>query len=393
LKKPLRIVAAALMILTGVGFVLTVYATLLTNKDAAERDFISYWAAGQLLVRGQGPYDFQAVGRLEHAAGRDPAEPLLIMRNPPVAFALVLPLGFAGPKIALIVWLAFLMGVLSLSVWLLGQLNGRSDEGIHLLGYAFAPALVCLMAGQFGIFMLLGVVVFLYLQPTRPLLAGAALSLLALKPHYFLPFGVALLLWSVTSRSYRVLAGFCMLVATSCAVAYRLDPHAWAQYAQMVHFGGALNEIIPELSVQLRLVICPRAVWIQFVPEAAACLWAVWYFLTRRFRWSWKEHGLLLLLVGAVCTPYGWFFDESVLFPAVLAGMYRAIDSKRPLWPVIVFCAAALVESLAGVQVISRYYLWTTPAWLCWYLYATGRLSLRAKPAWTSGKPDCAQSS
>ena len=375
MKKSARVLGALLIVLAGVCLVLAVYIAVLTDKDAAERDFISYWAAGQLLVHGQNPYDFQAVRKLELAAGRDPTELLLMMRNPPTAFFLALPLGFAGPKTSLIIWLAVLMGILSLAIFLVWRLNGSPDSRFHLLGYAFAPALACLMAGQFGIVMLLGVALFLSLHRTRPFLAGAALSLCSLKPHYFLLFGVALLLWSGTTRSWRILAGFCSAIAAMCALAYVLDPHAWGQYAQMMQAGGALNEVIPELSAELRLFIDPRAVWIQFFPECAACIWAVWYFWSRRSCWNWMEHGMVLLLVGALCTPFGWFFDESVLFPAVMAGIYRAIELRRPIWPLAVIAGAALVELLMNVQVVSRSYLWTTPAWLGWYLYATGKFS------------------
>jgi hypothetical protein len=369
-----RVILATLITLAGVCVVLIVLSVALSDRDAAERDFISYWAAGQLLVHGQNPYDFEAVRKLELNAGRDPAEPLLMMRNPPVSFWLAAPFGFAGPKVTLIVWLIVLIGVLSIAILLVWRLNGRPDSRFHLLGYAFAPVLACMMAGQFGIVMLLGIAVFLYLHRTRPFLAGAALSLCALKPHYFLPFGAALVLWSVTTRCFRIVAGFCAAVAASCVFAYVLDPHAWGQYAQMMQAGGALNEVIPDLSAELRLLIAPRVVWIEFVPEAAACVWAVWYFWTRRSRWIWTEHGLLLLLVGAVCTPYGWFFDESVLFPVILAGLYEAIDAHRSVWPLVVFAGAALAELLSGAEIISRFYLWTTPAWLAWYLYATGRL-------------------
>jgi hypothetical protein len=44
-----------------------------------------------------------------------------------------------------------------------------------------------------------------------------------------------------------------------------------------------------------------------------------------------------------------------------------------------VFAGVALIEVLASVQITSPYYLWTTPAWLAWYLYATGRIGASAK--------------
>lgn len=380
-RSRLRVLAASLIVFAGLCLVLTVYSIGISDENVAERDFISYWVAGQLLVHGQNPYDFQAVKKLELGAGRDPAKPLLIMRNPPVAFFLVLPFGFAGPKATLIVWLVVLLGVLSLAILLIWRLNGKPDSRFHLLGYFFAPALACLMAGQFGIVMLLGVVLFLYLHRSQPLLAGAALSLCLLKPHYFLPFAVALLLWLVTTKSYRILMGFCAAVAAICALAYGVDHHAWGQYSQMMKARDVLNEVTPELSAQLRLLIDPRAAWIQFVPETAAFIWAVYHFWSRRSTWNWMEHGLMLLLVGALCTPYGWFFDESVLLPAILTALYRAIESRRSVWPLAVIAGAALVEQQMNVQIISRYYLWTTPAWLCWYLYGTGKFSRQTAAA------------
>ena len=80
-----RAFAPALIIAAGLGFIIGIYVIGLSDKNAAARDFISYWAAGQQLAHGANPYDFLAVRSLELRAGRDPGEPLLMMRNPPVA--------------------------------------------------------------------------------------------------------------------------------------------------------------------------------------------------------------------------------------------------------------------------------------------------------------------
>jgi Glycosyltransferase family 87 len=380
LKKSVRVFLAAAIVSAGVCFVLALYTLGLNDKNAAGRDFISYWATGQLLVHGGNPYDFQAVRSLELAEGRDPAEPLLMMRNPPMAFFLALPLGLVSPKTGLILWLFVLLGGLSLSILLIWILNGRPDSRYHLLGYLFAPAIACFQAGQFGIFLLLGFVLFLYFHRTQPYLAGAALLLCSLKPHLFFPFCAALLLWSLTRANFRILAGFAAALLASCALSYALDKNAWTQYSFMMRAGGALNEVVPELSAYLRLLIHPQAVWLQFAPEACACLWAVWYFWTRRERWDWLDHGLLVLLVAAVCTPFGWLTDESLQLPAVLTGVYCALSARRslwPLWPLAVVAGAALIELFCKVQIITPYYLWTAPAWLCWYLFATGRFGKR----------------
>jgi hypothetical protein len=382
LKKPLRVFLVVLMVLGGAGAVLVAYVIGINDKSAAESDFISYWAAGQLLVQGQNPYDAQAVRALETRAGRDPAEPVLIMRNPPVAFFMAAPLGFVRPKTGVIIWQFVLLGALAAASFLIWKLNGRPDSLLNFFGFGFAPALACLMAGQCGILLLLGIALFLYFYRERPLGAGGALLLCALKPHFFVLFGAALLLWCLTTKGgLRILVGFGVAIAGGSALAYSLDPQAWSQYSQMVRTGGALNEVVPKLSAELRLLIDPHAAWIQFAPEAAACAWAVWYFWTRRAVWDWMDHGLILLLVGAVCTPYGFLPDESLLLPAMLAGVFWAMRLHRPLWPLAVIAGGALVELMMGATIVSRLYLWTTPAWLCWYLYATGRFSVRAREA------------
>jgi hypothetical protein len=374
LKKRLRALLAMAMVVGGVAVVLAVYLGGISDSSAAESDFISYWAAGHLLAEGQSPYDFQSVRALEIAAGRNPSEPVLMMRNPPIAFFIALPFGRIGPKTGVIIWQFVLLAALGLASFVLWRINGSPDSLFNFLGFGFAPALACLMAGQCGILLLLGVALFLLLYRNRPFLAGVALFLCALKPHFFVPFGIALFLWCVTTKNgTRILAGFGMAVAASCAMAGVLDPRAWSQYSEMVRTGGALNEVVPKLSAELRLFVHPHAVWIQFVPEAAACVWTIWYFWSRRTSWNWMDHGMVLLLVGAIVTPYGFLPDESLLLPAILAGVFRGMELHRSLWPLAVIAGAALAELILGATIVSQDYLWTTPAWLCWYLYATGR--------------------
>ena len=86
--NPLRIAAAGCLAVVGVSILVFIART----NNASQRDFISYWAAGQQLVHGANPYDGDAVLRIESRVGFDRVEPL-IMRNPPLAFLLAWPLG------------------------------------------------------------------------------------------------------------------------------------------------------------------------------------------------------------------------------------------------------------------------------------------------------------
>jgi hypothetical protein len=386
--SPLRVVAASCIVVAGFFLVAGILFFGLSNKSAANRDFIEYWAAGQQLVHGANPYDGAAVLRLERAVEFDGNKPKITF-SPPVAFFLVLPLGFVSAKTGVILWSLALLSCISISNWILWILNGRPSSRYHLLGYLFAPVLACQMAGQLGTFLLLGVVLFLYFHKSQPYLAGAALLPFVLKPHLFLPFAIVLLLWAIDRKAYRILAGFAATLLASCALTLYFDIHLWSQYSQMLSTTGVLDAFVPTLSAMFRLLVDRNAVWLQFLPEAAGCVWAIWYFWTRRSWWNWTDQGLLLLLISTACTPYSWFSDEAILLPAVLAALYRVVDSGRSLLPLGLITGVALIEVLAVVKMTSPFYLWTVPAWLAWYLYAGRTTALQ--PSKSHNSPPVAE--
>ena len=370
-QSPARRLAAAVIVALGACFVLGIYALTIDDRNATGRDYIQYWAAEQQLAHHQNPYDINAIYALEKSRGLEEDSPKVTF-SPPVAFELALPLGYMGAKNGLLLWLAELLACTGLALWVLWRMHGRPGSRLHVLVFGFPPVLACLMAGQLGIFFLLGVALFLWLHKTRPLLAGAMLLPCALKPHLFLPCVLALVLWSARKRSFAVIGGFVCALAASCGLTLAMDPRAWQQYFEMMRSTRVLDVFIPTVGVAMRFAIDPAAHWIEFVPEALACAWAAWFYATRRERWEWGREGLLLLLVGAVAAPYSFFSDQAVLFPAVLAGMY-AVAAARDMvaWVLLgLMVAGGLVGLVAAIQLPSPFYLWTAPAWLGWYVYA-----------------------
>ena len=365
-----RSFAVAGIVAGGLCLLTAIFSLSFTGQDAAARDFIGYWAAGQQIVHGQNPYDAGEVLRLEKAVGLGNLQ-IKITPSPPLGLALVIPLGFLSAKSGLVFWSVTQLICLSIALWIVWLLEGRPSSRIHLFGYLFPPALACLMAGQLGIFCLLGVSVFLLWHERRPFYAGAALLPLTLKPHLFFAAALVLLCWVVWRRSPRILAGLVAAMAASFAVVLLFDREAWAQYIAMMHSNLIQDRFAPTLSAYLRLYLAREMVWVEYFPAAMACGWALWYFWSRRERWSWMDHGLLVLLLSVMCAPYAWLTDEAVLLPAVLVGVYRAIEVRRSLIPIAIFGAAALIELYGNVRITSWYYTWTTPAWLAWYLYAT----------------------
>jgi hypothetical protein len=362
-KSPWRMITAACMLAIGV----CILAFAMSGSNAANRDFICYWAAGHQLVHHRNPYDGPAVLRLERTAGFTDSRPFF-MRTPPTAFFMAWPLGFVGARLGAVLWSLALVAALMTSIRLLWMMHGRPADRLHLVGYCFAPVLACLLAGQIGIFLLLGVVLLLRLHQTWPMFAGASLMLCALKPHLFLPFAVALCAWTIRRRAYRLLIGAAGAMAAALCLGFLLDLAAWRHYAAMAAQARLQDEFIPTLSLMFRLAVHRHAAWLQFLPAFGACIWTLWHFWKKREQWDWLDHGSMLLLVSVMVAPYAWFTDETVVLPAILAGLYRASNSGRSLLPFGFIGGIAMVEVLAGVNFNSGFYVWTAPAWLSLWL-------------------------
>jgi hypothetical protein len=160
-----------------------------------------------------------------------------------------------------------------------------------------------------------------------------------------------------------------LLVSTG--IAFVLDPSAWAQYHRMMSASRYDKLPIPCLSIVLRRSISPDTMWLQYLPAAIACIWALGYFWRRRREWDWLEHGSPLILVSVLAAPYTWLIDQAVLMPAVLHGVYQT--RSRSLLALLASISAILeIAPLRGLALLhSPFYIWTAPAFLAWYLVAT----------------------
>ena len=360
--------------LTAIAYALAILYTVLflcllpfDRQTVARRDFIVYWATGQQLVHHGNPYDPAALNQIEHNAGFS-SSASYYMRNAPWALTLALPLGFVGPMAASLPWSLLMLGLLVLSVRILWKLFGSPKNSLAWLGYCFPPALWCVLLGQTSIFLLFGLALFLRFHKTRPFAAGAALWLCSIKPHLFLPFALVLLVWIFVARTWRILSGAAAAFAVGALITTSIDPAAWSQYAYYMRTSVVTHEFTPCFADLLRDSIRPTAEWLAFVPAVVGCLWALAYFWPRRHDWDWLEQGGLLVLVSLLIAPFGWIFDQSLALPAVLWGASRTSSQ-------LLLSALALIYIVVEFQLVhfdlhSVAWLWTTPAWLIWYLFA-----------------------
>jgi len=334
-------------------------------------DFIVYWATGQQLAHHSDPYAQEALAQIEHSTGLQ-IKTAYYMRNTPWTLPLVLPFGYLGLRSGVVVWSLLVFLALAISVYLLWKMCGRPGNRRYLIGCTFAPALLCLIYRQTSLFVLLGFVLFLYLHRSRPFWAGMSLWLCLLKPHLFLPFGVVFLAWVVVTRNYRVVAGALTAFGASVGITFIIDPLAWSQYSRMLHTSGIEIDFNPCLSFLLCSSITPHRTWIQYIPSALSCAWALGYFWTRRDRWDWMRHGGLLMLVCVLTAPYCWLYDQVLAIPALLRVASTIASRDRVL--LLAFLSALVEASLVGCiwvpSALLRWNYWTAPAWLLWYLIA-----------------------
>lgn len=334
----------------------------------AKRDFITYWATGRQLAQHGDPYDPAALTKIEKDAGFESGTPYF-MRNVPWALPLALPLGFFSPQVAALPWSLLMLALLMASVRMVWTMIGRPASHLDWLGYCFPPALFCVILGQTSILLLFGLVLFLRLHRTHPFAAGAALWLCTLKPHLFLPFGVALLAWIAMTRSYRILAGAATALVAGAAVTALIAPHAFAQYAYYARTSVMTHEFTACLGDVLRDSVNPSAEWLAFVPAMLGCGWALVYFWRRRYTWNWLEDGSLLVLVSLLVAPFGWIFDQSLAIPAILIGAART--SSRLALTILAAIYLLIEFQINHFSLNSRAFLWCAPAWVVWYWAAT----------------------
>ena len=377
--KWLKIIVGAALLALLIWFIASRQQQI--RSSAADRDSIAYWAAAKLLAHHQNPYSAASVLDLQRTQGYAADKPL-VLRTPPWSLWMVLPLGLLDAYWAWVAWLAILLASLILSMRISWRMYGdgavRPPTVFLLAGYLFAPVAACLVAGQLGLVLCAGVVLFFELEDHHPAIAGALLLIPFAKPHLFALLWPVGAVWMISRRKWSLAAGFTLAFAAAVALAWAFDPAIFSHYRGMVREAAIQYEFIPALSGVLRLLFFRRFFWAQFVPLVAGLVWSARYYWTNRTAWAWKEHGPALLVVSVLTTPYAWMTDEAILLPAMLQAAMWAYRRKSNLTvgtqlAIFVFAALDLVLLLilrAKIPFSTGIYFWSSLVWAAWYLYA-----------------------
>ncbi len=339
----------------------------LLRSDAASRDFISYWSSAKLLVQHHNPYDRAAIFELERSQQAQFVKPL-VMRNPPWALFMVLPLGWMSLSTAALAWMVLII-VCALGAIQLMRRPGVGEVPLTLL--LFAPTVICAGAEQTSIFTLLGVVLFLLWQESRPFAAGLALTLAMLKPHLLVLFWVVVLLEVLRRREWRLVAGGAFGMLAANAVALVFDLHAWPDYFRAMKAEQLGAVYCPNLSDSLRLLIAPNAVWTEALPTLAGIAVALWYWRRWRGRWDWWRQGTMLIALSVLTAPYSWPFDQVLFLPAMMLTLPAV--PKRAFYLLGAANLAALAIYIRHPFLETPVYVWMAPVWMAWCIYAYTR--------------------
>ncbi|HEV2117398.1 MAG TPA: glycosyltransferase family 87 protein [Terriglobales bacterium] len=382
-QNPRRKTLISAVLLT-IALVLGLVSVDLVGRAPLHNDFVEYWAAARVLLAGDNPYSPAAILAVEAPTGFAGKRPLL-MFNPPWTLPFILPFGAISYGRASAVWLLFNLAIVFAcadSLWReYGGVRQRRWLG-WLLAASFFPLLTALGLGQIGPLILLGLTVFLRYQVSRPLLAGAATIVIAVKPQLLYLFWIVLLLECVRQRSWKLLAGSGGALLVASLLPALLRPGVWRDYLELASSGNVLRNPSPNLGTLLRTIFGDHA-WLQFVPPLFGAVWAVLFWRAQRRRWNWSGQLPLLLLVSLVTTAYGWLFDEIVLLPAVMqvaVPLARNPGRLRRQALAIYVGVNALMALFVLVRETGTAYAWTAPAWLIVYVWLWWGIAAHSGP-------------
>lgn len=335
-------------------------------------DWLEYWGAGTLFLRGANPYDPATLFALQKPLGWPFDEPVM-MYNPPWIFPFLMPWALLPYAAGWFLWSAGLLLTVALSAAWLWRLYGGGTYPLPawLWAFTFLPTYFALAEGQIGPWLLLSLVAFLgLLRRGREVWAGAVLWVLAFKPQVAYLVWLALGLWTLDSRRWRVLAGFGGALALAALVTSAARPDVWRAYLATFAVANPTTWATPVLGNVARLLLGPeQAVW-SFVPTLFGALsllagWSRW-----RKAWRWERALPWLVLFSLWTAPHAWTFDQvlalTALLPAVLRLRHLPPARRWPFWMGYV-AVQALGLALQVARAPDFFYFWQALAYLVLY--------------------------
>ena len=310
------------------------------------------------------------------------------MWNPPWTLSLILPFGLLDFTVGQFLWLLAQVSCVLISaqaLWLIYGVNGNNGVNGHgaagrwtpwLLGLTFVPTGFVLILGQITPVVLLGLTGLLcFERKENDFALGAAIAILAIKPHLIYLFWIVLVFWIWQSKRWRVALG--AAVAGSCAavIPLILDPRVYSEYFALHRMDGITKPFewpAPTLGNAFRILFHFDSDGLQFVPSLIAVVWVLCYWRRRKQDWQWSEQLPLIILVSVTSNFFVWTYDQVVFLPALIQGASWLVRQRAAWFRSI---AALLYIAINIAHFVLRFffadelwYFWLAPSLLIAYL-------------------------
>ncbi len=271
-------------------------------------DFDTFWAGAILAVHGRAAaaYDAGAIKAAESVGAQLRDGAWFVYLYPPMFQLLAWPLGLVPYVLALGGFLAASLAALA------ACMRAILPRNWPMLGLAaFPPVMLNLVIGQNGCATAACFGAAMVWLERRPALAGAALGLLAAKPHLALCVPVGLL----AARRWRALCS-CAAMAAGLAVLswVVLGMQTWHAFLATAPLGHAMllnPDIWPKMASAFAAVRLLRGsehlAW--GVQAAAACAALACVILVCRRRPGAEAEVAVITSACMLCTPYVWDYD------------------------------------------------------------------------------------
>lgn len=336
----------------SVGVVFCVIAFLRFGKD-----FRGYYAAADVLMAGENPYDYDLVAQvLLQVTGEMGNNPYYY---PPWFLWIFVPLTLLSFPIARVVWMALNYALWNIGLWHLGHLTGWPGKGWRL--YALFTLLTCSFAWITWKYEQAGIIVFVMfvmliasIQKEKTIWSGIWMALLLIKPNITLIVVAGIGLWLLRNGQWRAVLVMAITLMALLSISTWITPDWYEPFFQE-GFGQGLTVVLdgPDKVVGLRLNTTLLG-WLTTVgvePQfhifiygigvlfgSAAFLWTVY-----RSR-SPLELVSVLLLVSLALTPYALQYDYPPLAIVLFWALSLCASSPRAL--IVVLILAGIIFSL-----------------------------------------------